>query len=282
MSDFVARTLQNGRYQVLRVLGSGGMSIVYEARDTRLNVNRAIKVLHRRFSKDMQVRKRFETEAMAQASLKHANILMVHDVIDDEDGVYLVMELADQGSLAQQVRTGGPLTTLEAIDIGIDLASALQVAHDEGLVHRDIKPENVLRDRRGVLKIADFGIARITTGARGMTATGAILGTWSYMPPEQREGAHDLDHRADIYALGVSLYYLLTLQQRSDLHNAEAYAKAFADWPEELAAVVQKACRFEPEDRYEDCATLVEALREIRGAVADGHLVEVDLDALRR
>ena len=280
MSDFVAKTLNNGRYQILRVLGSGGMSIVYEALDTRLNVRRAIKVLHRRFAADVQVRRRFETEAMAQASLRHPNILMVHDVIDDDDGVYLVMELADQGSLTQKIRAAGPMPPREVVQVGIALAGALQVAHEAGLVHRDIKPENVLIDNHGTVKIADFGIARIVNRTMGMTRTGAILGTWAYMPPEQREGSATLDHRADIYALGVSMYYLLTMQQRSDLHNAEAYEAAFEGWPPGLAEVIKTACRFRPEDRYADCNALVAALSAIEDTTTGQPLVEVTAEEL--
>jgi len=262
MSD-APQTLQNGRYRIEGILGSGGMSVVYLAFDTRLNVRRAVKVLRKRLASNTQIRKRFETEASAQASLHHPNVLMVHDVVDDEDGVYLVMELCENGNLAERLKATGPLSPHEGAEVALAMLGALQIAHDEGMVHRDIKPENLLLNKLNVLKIADFGIARIVNQGHSLTKTGSIMGTWSYMPPEQRSGSSDVDGRADLYALGVSIQYLVSGQLRSDLHNAEAYDVAYEGFPEELAEVLQQATRLWPEDRYQSATEMAEAIQTI-------------------
>ncbi len=248
--------LNDGRYRIDKVLGVGGMSVVLLAFDTRMQVPRAIKLLHKRFTRNPQVRERFENEATAQASLRHPNILMVHDVVDDPMGVYLVMELAEGGSLADQVKASGPLSPAEVAQIGITVGRALGAAHAEGVVHRDIKPENILRDRHGHLKVADFGIARVLVRSANLTQTGMVMGTWAYMPPEQRESARQVDGRADIYALGASLFFLLTGRQPSALHNPETHGREYDGVPEALARVVQKATRLYPEDRYQTCEEL--------------------------
>ena len=248
--------LSEGRYRIERVLGVGGMSVVLLAFDNRMHVQRAIKLLHKRFAKSPQVRERFENEAYAQARLRHPNILMVHDVVEDQAGVYLVMEVAEGGSLADRVKQKGPLSPREAAQAGITICRALGVAHAEGVIHRDIKPENVLVDRHGTLKVADFGIARVVDRHANLTQTGMVMGTWAYMPPEQRESARQVDGRADIYALGATLFYLLTGRQPTALHNPETHRREYEDFPEPLARAIQKATRLYPEDRYQTCEEL--------------------------
>ncbi len=256
-------TLHDGRYRIDQVLGVGGMSVVLLAFDTRMGVHRAVKLLNRRFANSPQVRERFEIEASAQAGLRHPNILMVHDVLEDDSGVYMVMELAERGSLAERVKTQGPLAPRDVADIGIKLAGALGAAHAAGVIHRDIKPENVLVDRNGELKIADFGIARVVARDHSLTRTGMVMGTWAYMPPEQRESARQVDARSDIYALGGCLYFLVTGRQPPALHNTQSHAQAFADIPAALADVLAKCTCFEPEDRYQTCTELRDALAAV-------------------
>ena len=266
-------SLHDGRYRVERVLGVGGMSVVLLAHDTRMGVYRAIKLLHKRFAQSPEIRERFENEATAQAGLRHPNILMVHDVVEDEAGVYLVMELADGGSLAERVKDSGPLSPKEAARHTMAVASALQTAHTEGVIHRDIKPENMLIDHHGVLKLADFGIARLAQRNANLTRTGMVMGTWAYMPPEQRESARQVDGRADIYALGASLYFLLTGRQPSALHNAESHATTLEEIPPELAAIIVRATRLWPEDRYDDCAAMQADLQAIVDTLSDEPVV---------
>jgi serine/threonine protein kinase len=269
-------TLSNERYRIERVLGAGGMSLVFLAQDTRLGVQRAIKLLRRPYAKSAEIRSRFLNEAFAQADLRHPNILMVHDVVEDEasDSIFLVMELADGGSLADRVLTERPLSPREAVEVGITIGTALGVAHAAGVIHRDIKPGNMLIDRHGVLKLADFGIAQIQSREQ-LTRTGVSIGTWSFMPPEQRVDARDADARADIYAMGGSLFYLMTGKNPDALHNRETHAAAFASIPPVLAAVIQKATRFEPGDRYQSCEELVAALEFILPAMSTEPVVRL-------
>ncbi|MDG1479037.1 MAG: protein kinase [Myxococcota bacterium] len=269
-------TLSNGRYQIERVLGAGGMSLVFLAQDTRLGVHRALKLLRRPYAKSPELRSRFLNEAFAQADLRHPNILMVHDIVEDEenDSIFLVMELASGGSLADRVRLERPLSPREAVEVGMTIGKALGIAHAAGVIHRDIKPGNILVDRHGVLKLADFGIAQIQSRQQ-LTQTGALIGTWSFMPPEQRVDSHAADARADIYALGGSLFYMLTGRNPDSLHNRETHAAAFTNIPDLFAAIIQKATRFEPDDRYSTCEEMIAALQKIQGSMGDEPVVQL-------
>ena len=267
-------SLDRGRYRIDRVLGVGGTATVYLAHDTRMGVPRAIKVLQSDFARSKQNRARFLNEAHAQAGLKHQNVLMVHDVIDDDQGLYLVMELAESDSIGARVARHGVLSPRQTAEVGLAVGGALSVAHAAGVVHRDIKPANILVDRHGVLKLADFGIARVLDRKEDLTRTGTVMGTWAYMPPEQREGDRQLDGRADVYALGVTLHALLTGRHSPNLHNQEAWAEAFAGVPEPLAQIIQRATRLYPEDRYPDIDAMVAALREIEHALSGPTLAE--------
>ncbi len=259
-------SLDRDRYVVEKVLGTGGTATVLLARDTRMNVDRAIKVLHPRFSRSRNTRARFMNEAQAQAQLKHPNVLMVHDVIDDDQGVYMVMELAEQGALGTRILEEGCFTAREVADIGIQVGEALTVAHAAGMVHRDIKPANILVDRHGVLKLADFGIARVKNTDLTLTRSGSVMGTWAFMPPEQREDSASVDHRSDIYAFGVTLYALLTGRGTSRLHNREAWNEAYAGVPPGIAQIIQRATRLYPEDRYPQMADMVQELKAWRAS----------------
>ena len=260
------RTLDRERYTVERVLGVGGTATVVLARDSRMNVHRAIKVLHPSFSQSVGTRARFMNEAHAQAKLKHPNVLMVHDVVQDEQGVYMVMELAERGALGSHILERGCFDARQVADIGIQVGEALTVAHEAGLIHRDIKPANILVDRHGVLKLADFGIARVDTTDQTLTRSGSVMGTWAFMPPEQREDSSTVDARSDIYAYGVTLFALLTGRGTSRLHNQEAWDQAYAGVPPGLAAIIQRATRLYPEDRYQSMAACVTDLRAWRSS----------------
>jgi serine/threonine-protein kinase len=260
--------LLGGRYRLERLLGAGGMATVHLAVDTTLQVQRAIKMLNRNYATSPMVRERFVTEAHAQARLRHPNILLVHDVQLSDAGVYMVMDVAENGSLSLRVKERGPLSPAEAAEAAITILGALELAHKSNVVHRDIKPENVLVDGTGVLKLADFGIARVVERNMSMTRTGMTMGTWAYMPPEQRNSAKSVDGRADLYALGASIYYLVTAKEPFDLHNTESYDEAFAGFPEPLAQVVMKATRFNPTDRYVDADDMRQALLALRGKLS--------------
>ncbi len=257
------QTLDGGRYRIEGVIGNGGSAIVLLAVDTRMGVHRAIKLMLPEIAASAQRRSRLKAEAQAQAGLKHPNVLMVHDAVEDRQGVYLVMELAEADSLSERLYKEGPLSPREVVEVGIAIGGALGVAHDEGMVHRDIKPGNILVDRHGVYKLADFGIAH-AKGRQGLTHHGMVMGTLSFMPPEQRADSSNADPRSDTYAFGVTLYALLVGEESSSLHNQEAWPEAFAKVPPLLAPIIQRATRFNPEDRYPRVQDMVADLQRVR------------------
>ena len=198
--------------EVGELIGQGGMGAVYRARQRHLDRTVALKILPRELGSDADFVARFAREAKALARLGHPNLVAIHDYGQTDGWCWLVMEFVDGANLRQVMRTG-QLSPQQALAIVPQLCDALQYAHDEGVVHRDIKPENILMDARGRVKIADFGLAKLrgeAAGGEALTGSGAILGTVHYMAPEQVEGAKGVDHRADIYSLGVVFYEMLT------------------------------------------------------------------------
>ncbi|MEK6258169.1 MAG: serine/threonine-protein kinase [Planctomycetota bacterium] len=212
--------------EILELLGKGGMGAVYKARQPGLDRLVAVKILPPEISHDPAFAERFQREARALARLSHPHIVAVYDFGQTSTPLaplgrgaggegslcYIVMEFVDGANLRQTIQTG-TLTSAEALAIVPQICEALQFAHDEGIVHRDIKPENILIDKRGRVKIADFGLAKLLgqdAGDRSLTATHQVMGTLRYMAPEQMQGSREVDHRADIYSLGVVFYELLT------------------------------------------------------------------------
>lgn len=198
--------------EVIELLGHGGMGAVYKARQPRLNRFVALKILSPEKHSDPQFAERFEREARALAALAHPNIVTVYDFGQAQGIYYLLMEFVDGPTLRQVFQTRR-LLPAEALKILPKICEALEYAHENGVVHRDIKPENILLDRKGQVKIADFGIAKILDPeAKDLSLTGAkdVVGTVHYMAPEQVEKPQEVDHRADIYSLGVVFYEMLT------------------------------------------------------------------------
>ncbi|MEX2140088.1 MAG: serine/threonine-protein kinase [Pirellulales bacterium] len=202
------------QYEIVELIGQGGMGAVYKARQKQLDRMVALKILPPDVGRDPAFAERFGREARALAQLNHQNIVDVYD-FGVADGVYyLTMEYVDGKNLRELIR-GGNVAPKQALAIVPQICDALQFAHDEGVVHRDIKPENILVNRRGQVKIADFGLAKLLGKApEGLTLTGTaqVMGTLHYMAPEQMQGSREVDHRADIYSLGVVFYEMLTGQ----------------------------------------------------------------------
>lgn len=198
--------------EILEAVGRGGMGFVYKARQPNLDRVVALKLLPERFAQDPEFAERFNREGRFLARLNHPNIVSVHDFGRTGDFYFLTMEYVDGVNLRQAMQAGR-FSPAEALAIVPQICAALQYAHGQGVLHRDIKPENILLDGKGGVKIADFGIAKMIGEERAsitLTQTGATLGTPQYMAPEQLERPNDVDHRADIYSLGVVFYELLT------------------------------------------------------------------------
>ena len=198
--------------EVIELLGQGGMGAVYKARQPALDRLVALKILPPAWGRDPAFAERFGREARAMARLSHCNIVIVYDSGQANGLYYLLMEFVDGENLRRRMR-GGRLTPADVLTILPQICDGLQFAHDEGVIHRDIKPENILLDQKGRVKIADFGLAKHLSPSRSeltLTAPHQIMGTLHYMAPEQMERPREVDHRADIYSLGVVCYEMLT------------------------------------------------------------------------
>ncbi len=261
-----------GRYHLKEPLGSGGTAIVYRAWDATLEVERAVKLLTAAVSPTSTMGKRFLREARTMARLQHPHILMVADAGIQQDQPWMVMELLAGGSLRHVLDTGGPLPLDRAISVTLALLAALDHAHEQDIVHRDVKPGNVLIDERGVAKLADFGLARVVTRDTSLTRTGATMGTFAFMAPEQRVDASRADLRADVFGAGCTLFALLTGQDPFDLCMASPTDARFRNIPESVARVLLSSVAYRAEDRYPSAAFFAEALTEAYGVANQGYL----------
>jgi eukaryotic-like serine/threonine-protein kinase len=197
-----------GRYKLEELVGAGGMSSVFKARDTLLERNVALKILHDHYTEDDEYVERFRREARAVAQLSHPNIVTVIDRGEDEGRQFIVFELVEGRTLKEVLDAEGRLPVRSALEIALQVARGLAFAHEHGLVHRDVKPQNVILNGDGRAKVTDFGIAR-SLDVQGVTQAGTVLGTSNYIAPEQARGG-DVDGTTDVYSLGVVLFELLT------------------------------------------------------------------------
>jgi tRNA A-37 threonylcarbamoyl transferase component Bud32 len=263
-------TVLSDRYKLEAKLGSGGMSTVYLARDTTLDRQVAVKVMHREMSEQADQLQRFRQEARAVAKLSHPNVVAVIDAGEDGGHPYIVFEYVEGETLKQRINRIGALDAQEALAYAIEIARGLTVAHARNMVHRDIKPQNVLIDSEGRAKLTDFGISR-QLEQDGMTATGRVLGTTDYVAPEQAMG-HPVDQRSDIYSLGVVLYEMLLgrVPFAADSQVGVAMKHVNEELPDvqqrrpELSAaaamVVERATAKDPANRYQEVAELIDDL----------------------
>ena len=255
--------------EIRELLGKGGMGAVYKAHQQRLDRVVAVKILPTEVSDDPAFAERFTREARTLAKLNHPNIVQVHDFGQAGQYFYFVMEYVDGLNLRQMIEAGR-LESTEALAIVPDICAALQFAHDVGIVHRDIKPENILIDQHGRVKIADFGLAMLLDREPAdVTLTGAnqVMGTPHYMAPEQMKGSHTIDHRADIYSLGVVFYELLTGELPIGRFEAPS-EKLHVDV--RLDQVVLRTLASDPDRRYQHASDVQHDVQQISGAIPLG------------
>jgi serine/threonine protein kinase len=267
-------TVLSGRYRLDSKLGSGGMSTVYLATDETLERLVAVKVLHAEISDQPDQIERFRREARSVAKLSHPNVVAVIDAGQDAGHPYIVFEYIEGETLKQRIERMGKLPLDESAAYAIEVGRGLVAAHARNMVHRDVKPQNVLIDPEGRAKVTDFGIAR-SLEAKGLTATGRVLGTTDYVAPEQAMG-HEIDARSDVYSLGVLLYEMLTGEVPFHAETQVGVAMKHVNEPlpnvqeqrsevsAALAAVVETATAKDPERRY---STMAEMLADLESAL---------------
>lgn len=274
MDQYIGKLLDN-RYEILEVVGTGGMARVYKARCHRLNRLVAVKILREDLSQDAEFRRRFHDESQAVAMLSHPNIVAVYDVSRSSEIEYIVMELIDGISLKQYMqKKGNKLNWREALHFITQITKALGHAHSRGIIHRDIKPHNVMVLRDGSVKVADFGIARLASGGHS-TLTQEALGSVHYISPEQAKGSY-IDARSDLYSAGVVLYEMITGRLPFEGDTAVSVAiqhinsipltprEIDPSIPEALEAITMKAMAPNPANRYTSADEMLADLEEFR------------------
>ncbi|MEZ4701278.1 MAG: serine/threonine-protein kinase [Rhodothermales bacterium] len=266
-----------GPYAVVRVIARGGMGVVYEARDVRLDKVVALKTMNPMLARDPKIRQRFEQEARTLARLEDPHVVRIHALQDEGPDTFIVMEYVQGPTLADYLRRRGRLNARETLFLTRQLLTALSKAHRLGIVHRDLKPANVMlaRDDEGrpLVKVLDFGIAK-QLGATAQTLTHGAIGTLLYMAPEQVRGAQDIDGRADLYALGVMLYEMLagelpydrqvdeySLRRQIVEGPVEPLHRRAPDVPGGLSAIVERALAKTPADRYATAEDMLRAMQ---------------------
>ena len=288
---YIGRMLDN-RYEILQVIGIGGMAIVYKAKCHRLNRMVAIKILKDEFIADEEFRRRFRAEGENVAMLSHPNIVSVYDVSSSDEANFLVMELIEGITLKQYMEKKGVLNWKETLHFAMQIAKALEHAHQKGIVHRDIKPHNVMVLKNGSVKVTDFGIARVMS--KSNTLTKEALGSVHYISPEQAKGGW-VDNRSDIYSLGVVMYEMLAGRPPYDAESPVAVALQHINGgaampstlnpniPGGMEQIIMKAMALDAKDRYETATQMLRDMEEFRKnpAMLFNETEEVVSDATR-
>ena len=270
--SYIGRLLDN-RYEILEIIGTGGMAVVYKARCHRLNRLVAIKILKDEYSQDEEFRRRFHAEGQAVAMLSHPNIVQVYDVSSSDNADFIVMELIDGITLKQYMEKKGVLNWKETLHFAMQIGKALEHAHSRGIIHRDIKPHNVMVLKNGSVKVTDFGIARVVS--KSNTLTKEALGSVHYISPEQAKGGR-VDNRSDLYSLGVVMYEMMTGRPPYDGESPVAVAIQHINGgaampstlnpniPGGLEQIIMKTMALEPAGRYPSATAMLYDMDEFR------------------
>jgi serine/threonine-protein kinase len=279
MADVAEGTIVDGRYRIRRRLGSGGMADVYCADDSQLGREVALKMLHRRFARDVQFVERFRREASAAAGLQHPNVVGVFDRGEYDGTYYIAMEHLPGRTLKEVIQEEAPLDQLRAISLAIQILQAAGFAHRHGVIHRDFKPHNVIVGPDWRAKVTDFGIAR--AGASEMTETGSIMGTAQYLSPEQAQGQR-VEIPSDLYSIGVIIYEMLTARVPFGGESAVSIALKHVSEPPprlrdlrpdvhpRLEQAVGRALLKDPAQRFASADEFIAALEQARAAIVSG------------
>ena len=266
-------------YKILEKLGEGGMGVVYKAKDTKLDRFVALKFLPLHLTKSQNERDRFIQEAKAASAINHPNVCVIHDIQEQDDPQFIIMEYVDGETLSDKIKAGN-INKKVAIDYAIQIADALKAAHEKGIIHRDIKSENIMITSTGQVKVMDFGLAKLK-GSLKLTKTSSTVGTLAYMSPEQIQGG-EIDARSDIFSFGVVLYEMLSgrLPFQGEYDSAMMYSilnndpELIIGMPNELAKVVIKILVKDPRERYYPIDKLITDLRT--------HKKEIETEALKQ
>ena len=249
-------------YTVEGLLGTGAMGDVVLVRHRVFGL-RAIKLVHADYLRSETLRKRFDNEALVMHRLNHPNLVRVHELGEIGDKPYILMDYVGGGSLQDHLTTFGPMPPRQAVSVIIAILRGLQTAHENAVVHRDIKPQNILFTEDGVVKVTDFGIAHLEDQSEGLTHAGAAIGTFAYMAPEQLNGETDIDARADIHAVGVTLYVVLTLGKlgkQAFCYQLDQHPERIADLDATLQMVIHMATGYQRDSRFASARAMIEEL----------------------
>ena len=278
-------------YKIIKKIGSGGMGDVYLAEHEKLEKKVAIKSLHKNLATDSSFRERFSQEAKTHSKLDHPNIVKLLDYKESKDGLFLIMEYVDGKQLDEHIKkVTGPIPEKELTTLFIQILDAIGYAHEEGLVHRDIKPSNIMIDRRGRIKVLDFGIAKMQEEDKGLTKTGIQIGTAAYMSPEQ-VNAKKVNKLTDIYSLGVTLFYMavgkppydgetntFSIQEKIVHEPFPIASKVYHGVSERFEETIKKATQKNKKDRYQSCEDFNDDLNAIK---KDKEIVKEDTNSLK-
>lgn len=269
-----------GNYQLVRKIAEGGMGIVYEAVQLKLDRKVALKILTDQLAAQPEFLRRFEREAKSAAALNHPNIVQVHDFGEANGRHYLIMEYVDGEDLSVYVEQHGKLPVEEALNVIEQAAQGLKSAYEKSIIHRDIKPANLMRARDGRVKVSDLGLAKVLTEVSDATLSGIGIGSPYYIAPEQADNARHVDHRVDIYSLGITLFFLVTGKRPYDGETPFSIILAHVNkplpsgidlgtaLPKEVEGLIQRMAAKKPEDRYQDYDSLLADLQRVRSGFA--------------